>query len=143
MTETSNPARHATALGAAALAFLAGSAGSWAAALAVLFMPPNGAYIIAIGAITGVPVVVAWSFGMLLVGYPAWLLAHLTGLRRLGTAVIIGTVMAGAGCIGLGLVFGVPAEPDSLATLFALGGAGGACAGATIWYWAYRRGRLA
>ncbi|MFY7852743.1 MAG: hypothetical protein ACOVQ6_13275 [Brevundimonas sp.] len=110
-------------------------------------------------------VVPLWAVGVLFVGYPAWMLAHVAGFRGWLSASLLGGVLAGGGAILFSIcVLGVGGPPGatdgwengqqtirdgaytaegrsredaSLLFLLAMGAVGGICAGTALWRVAY------
>lgn len=154
------------ATAALAAAALAGSAGT----LTTFVLPSlltAGLAAIAFAMVLSFLIVPVWVVGILVVGYPAWILAHVSGLRGWLTAILVGVLLAGAGSfvfatqiMGLGqppaatngwvngrqtirngayTEAGRSAERMTLMAFLVAGAVGGACAGGALWRVAYHR----
>ena len=155
--------RKATATLAAAA--LAGSAGTLAA-FVLPSLPSAGPAAITFALFLSVLIVPIWFVGILVVGYPAWILVHASGLRGWFTATLVGALLAAAGSfviatqiMGMGQPptatdgwvngrqtirngaytdAGRSAERTTLMFFLVAAAVGGACAGGTLWRVGYR-----
>ncbi len=149
-----------------AAAALAGSAGTLAI-FVLPSLPAAGLSAIPFAMFLSFLIVPVWFVGILVVGYPAWILVHASGLRGRFTATLAGALLAAASSfvfatqiLGMGqppaavngwvngrqtirngayTEAGRSAERTTLMLILVAGAVGGACAGGALQQVAYRR----
>lgn len=108
-----------------------------------------------------------WFIAMVVIGYPAWVLTHLAGLRGWLAAILVGAMLAAVGSVAFATTvlgvgdppvavdgwengrqtirngayteIGLAREKRTLLFFMAVGAVGGGCAGIGLWRVAYRR----